>query len=804
MPEYLAPGVYVEEIEIGAKPIEGVSTSTAGFLGYAERGPLDKPTLVTSFAEFGRIFGGFLADDGQGILEKIRWLAYAVQGFFENGGKRAFITRVASSSALAASGSLPKIADPGVQIALAEKAYANETGLILTAAVTFTAGDPLMLKDGAQSEFFEFQSGKLKKITLTDGETLEAAYTTGTTIKGGTVPTVVATTTAAAASMGDREITLNPFTGIGENDYLLIVDSDAESGNEVVEVEEIDGNTITTKAALRFDHVSPKDVSKLSVTQSDTLLRNAEAGADGVYVESASGIQANYFMLIGNEYHTVESGQGVTESWLLPSALKYDHDAGKDLIKLESVVDIEASSEGTWGNSIKVYVKPSSISSTQLTDNSSGARLDLETTTGIEIGSILKVPTIPSQNVTVENVIKTSTETYVIVNPSVSLSKDDKVSTEEFDLIVRNGATEETFKNLSLNESHSRFIKKIITEKSSNLIRILQIGNGAAMPMPTTPDDLPGWSLKDGDDGLPADDGQIDTIFEGTDSDEPDDRTGLYTFKNVDDINIAAMPGITSKVLQGKLIIHCETIMRDRFAVLDSNYGANLDMIKSQRNLHDTSFAALYYPWFYAPDPLTGGYINVPPSGHVCGVYARTDVERGVHKAPANEKVNGVFGLEKLNGKFRIVNKGTQEILNPLGVNCIRQFTGRGIRIWGARTISSNSLWKYLNVRRLFLFIEESIEKGTQWVVFEPNDEKLWARVIQTIKQFLTGVWKSGALMGSTPEEAFFIKCDRTTMTQSDIDNGRLICIIGVAPVKPAEFVIFRIAQWQGGSAVTE
>jgi phage tail sheath protein FI len=285
---------------------------------------------------------------------------------------------------------------------------------------------------------------------------------------------------------------------------------------------------------------------------------------------------------------------------------------------------------------------------------------------------------------------------------------------------------------------------------------------------------------------------------------EPNDRTGLYTFKNVDEINIAAIPGITSKVLQGKLIIHCDTIMKDRFAVLDSEYGANLDLIKSQRNLYDTSFAALYYPWVYAPDALTGGYINVPPSGHVCGIYARTDVTRGVHKAPANEKINGVFQLERLNGKFRIVNKGTQDILNPLGINCIRQFSGRGIRVWGARTVTSNSLWKYVNVRRLFLFLEESIEKGTQWVVFEPNDEKLWARVKQTITQFLTGVWKTGALMGTTPEEAFFVKCDRSTMTQDDIDNGRLICIIGVAPVKPAEFVIFRIAQWQGGSAVTE
>jgi phage tail sheath protein FI len=319
-----------------------------------------------------------------------------------------------------------------------------------------------------------------------------------------------------------------------------------------------------------------------------------------------------------------------------------------------------------------------------------------------------------------------------------------------------------------------------------------------------TPDDMPGWLLEGGKDGFPADDNQINTIYEGHPSLEPDDRTGLYTFENIDEISIVALPGITSQYLQQKLVTHCEVTMKDRFAVLDPIAEANLKEIRDQRNWFDTSYAALYYPWVQAFDPLSKEYINMPPSGYVCGIYARTDVERGVHKAPANEKINGVVNLEKVKGSFRTVNNGLQEILNPLGINCIRIFPGRGIRVWGARTRSSNTLWKYINVRRLFLYIEESIEEGTQWVVFEPNNEKLWARVRATITQFLTRVWRDGALMGKKVEEAFFVKCDRTTMTQDDIDNGRLICVIGIAPVKPAEFVIFRIAQWAGGSAVTE
>jgi Bacteriophage tail sheath protein len=188
-------------------------------------------------------------------------------------------------------------------------------------------------------------------------------------------------------------------------------------------------------------------------------------------------------------------------------------------------------------------------------------------------------------------------------------------------------------------------------------------------------------------------------------------------------------------------------------------------------------------------DPGTGAGKLIPPGGHVLGVYARTDSERGVFKAPANEVLRGVLDLE-----FAI-DDNTQDVLNPRGVNVTRSFPGRGILVWGARTISSNALWKYVSVRRLFIFLERSIYEGTQWVVFEPNDDRLWARVVDTIRGFLRDQWRLGALFGRTEQEAFFIICDRTTMTLDDILNGRLICEIGIAPVRPAEFVVFRIFQ---------
>lgn len=203
----------------------------------------------------------------------------------------------------------------------------------------------------------------------------------------------------------------------------------------------------------------------------------------------------------------------------------------------------------------------------------------------------------------------------------------------------------------------------------------------------------------------------------------------------------------------------------------------------------------MYYPWVKLLDPNTGEKIAVPPSGHVAGIYARNDTERGVHKAPANEIVRGALETELT------LTKGEQDVLNPMGVNCIRSFTGRGLRVWGARTISSDPAWRYVNVRRLFNYVEKSIERGTQWVVFEPNDPDLWARVRRDVTAFLTGVWRDGALFGMTPQEAFFVKCDAETNPPDVRDRGQLVIEIGLAPVKPAEFVIFRLSQFSGGGA---
>ena len=377
---------------------------------------------------------------------------------------------------------------------------------------------------------------------------------------------------------------------------------------------------------------------------------------------------------------------------------------------------------------------------------------------------------------------------------------------------------EEVYDNLSPDETSSDYVEQTVND-ASNLVEVERLTD--TRPAPTVqfleiPADGGGGGGGGGDGGGGGGDdldGEFEVVPDGgaaaltaddfvgskTVNEETGEKeaTGLSAFEDIDDISIVCVPAeVDVDGLTDEVVTHCET-MKDRFAVLQAAESAgdisDVQPMRGDSRL-DSTYAAYYYPWVKVRDPVTNMKKLVPPGGHVTGVYARSDSQRGVHKAPANETVRGATELQ-LN-----VTQREQEVLNPKGVNVIRNFPARGIRVWGARTTSSDGSWKYVNVRRLFLYLEESIDEGTQWVVFEPNDETLWARVRQSVGNFLTTAWRNGALMGTTAEEAFYVKCDRSTMTQDDIDNGRLICEIGVAPVKPAEFVVFRISQWTGGA----
>ncbi len=390
--------------------------------------------------------------------------------------------------------------------------------------------------------------------------------------------------------------------------------------------------------------------------------------------------------------------------------------------------------------------------------------------------------------------------TVEVADPATESAPDDR-----FTLVVRQGGKEAERFDVSAKKSTKNYVVGQVREKSELIV----VAEGAAASALARPQkqsvSLPAAAPPPGTgEALPA------VVDAGEYLGAADDRTGIGALEAIDEITMLAVPDLMAayqsglideegvKSVQLGMITHCE-LMGDRLAVIDPLPEMTPRQVREWRQEgsgFDSKYAALYYPWIKVFDPATGQNRFVPPSGHVLGVWSRNDTERGVHKAPANEVVRGAVELQTT------VTKGEQDLLNPIGVNCIRAFPGRGIRIWGARTLSSDPAWKYVNVRRLFNYLEESILLGTQWVVFEPNDEYLWSTIRRNIAAFLMEEWRRGALLGSTANEAYYVKCDKETNTPQTIDTGQVICEIGVCPVKPAEFVIFRLAQFSDSTSL--
>ncbi|MFI8434367.1 phage tail sheath family protein [Streptomyces sp. NPDC079020] len=386
------------------------------------------------------------------------------------------------------------------------------------------------------------------------------------------------------------------------------------------------------------------------------------------------------------------------------------------------------------------------------------------------------------------------------ISVEVAEAEGDDPPSDVFQLIVkRDGQVAETYPSVTTKRSKENVATRV--NARSELIEVRESGRGAApaRPEPQSVTLAPAAPAAGGAGSLTPE------LYVG----DADRRTGLGGLEAVDEVTMVAVPDLMSALQRGLLdldaviavqqglISHCR-LMGDRVAILDPPPGLSPQQIKgwrTDRANFDSKYATLYYPWIGIATPASGGRpVLVPPSGHIAGVWARNDDTRGVHKAPANEVVRGAVVLQTQ------LTKGEHDLLNPIGLNCIRAFPGRGIRVWGARTLASDPAWRYLNVRRLFNYLEESILAGTQWVVFEPNDDALWARIRRTVSAFLVNEWRKGSLFGLTPDEAFYVKCDRETNPPESIDAGQVICEIGVAPVKPAEFVVFRLSQLTGGT----
>lgn len=461
-------------------------------------------------------------------------------------------------------------------------------------------------------------------------------------------------------------------------------------------------------------------------------------------------------------------------------------------------ISFEAVSPGAWGNSISVLFAATSKAKTQILDDLGSGAYQVKNSTDFNVGDVVSLNGADSKQYRTilnvdENVIvfDNAFEGEVV---DVDLLPKITIATCEVDITVKHADIIENYLALSFNVSSSNFISKQL-EKSEIVNVKANAVTDAIAPIDVIKDafgvdkDEFKILLKNGSSGTLA--ALSDADFMGTDK-GPGMRTGIQAFLDNSDVSLMAVPGLVSPNVQLALVSHCENL-GSRFAVLDMpKESKTVTDVMKHRDIVDSDYCAMYHPWIKVFDPLDKKDIFIPPSGAILGIYSRSDNSRGIHKAPANEVVANCTGL------YCNYNTGEQEILNPKGVNLIRKFPGSGIRVWGARTASSKPLWRYINIRRLFIFLEETIKANTNWVVFEPNDEFLWLRVQNTISLFLESVWKSGALVGSSASDAFFVNIGRSTMSQDDIDNGRLICVIGVAPVKPAEFVIFRITQKTG------
>jgi Bacteriophage tail sheath protein len=756
MPQYLSPGVYVEEKDPGPRPITGVSTSIAGALGVTLKGPTSgRPVLVTNFAEFTTTFGSYMAEpadpaivnDWAGSAEEGgRWwqFAHAVQGFFVNGGQQLFVKRVFSSAAVASSGLL----GGGLVSSLAADARAGDD--------TVTLEHLINLDDGGPNPGTSFR--------LVRGDTLAAfgPFTVRSydpvrnrvAFDGGPLPEDL------EAGRDFAEIHPRPAAPVTTGNETLLVEANALGawGDDVsVRVLPMIGATL---GILPDPGQGPAVFSR--------VVAPAATGATTVTVAEVPGqldaaTPTPFTARIGAQrvqVGAVAAGGAAGQVDLTVPALPADVRVGTTVQRLRTA-NLAAADTIYVANAGRLYRGA-------VVELDNGSQKETRWVTAVE-GALVTL----NQDLTLD---------YL---------EDDRVWVVEARVLVRyapagQDPVDEVFANLRLvrDGSPSSLVEHV--NARSRYVDLTVGPNYEEFDLTAFPTAANGgWhALDGGDDAL--DQLTVDD-FVGVDGGSGN-RSGIESLVDEDDIAIVLVPGVWARTVQSALIAHCETL-KDRFAVLDTQDGLSVQEVRDVRSLIDTRYAALYYPWLVVRDPLTDRNIPVAPSGHMAGIYARVDDERGVHKAPANEVIRSINRLDQ------DVTKREQDLLNPEGINALRFFPGRGNRVWGARVATSDTLWQYVNVRRLFIFIEESIDEGTQFVVFEPNDPELWARVILTISQFLTTQWRNGALVGLTADDAFFVRCGPETMTQDDIDQGRLICEIGIAPSKPAEFVIFRIQQ---------
>lgn len=791
MPEYLAPGVYVEEVSFRSKSIEGVSTSTCAFVGPTRRGPISgTPEVITSFGEFERMYGGLenlsFTSESDARPNVTNYVAHAVRSFFDNGGKRLYIGRTF----------IPRTDAGG-----------NVTSNGIASAT--------IVDDGAnRAQFFARVPGSggngilraFEKRSRATPVTMNTAPQGSLLCVGGTAASVAQPATVVG---GQPPFALNDGNQLG-----LILNGGTQT---------ITFQGTAAEATAAGTVADPVDIPAASIlnisingTSQSIALPTGSTSLEDLLNAININIRHGYARLEGSDQLVIGTDRRGTGAQVAVSQiddLGFTADTAANgtgnVQDLEAVTVAEINDLLTAATIPVVASLPPSTGLLNLSTTATGATATLQ----IQDNAARVALGLPTQGAqgqdgtTLLYYEKRGQNWVGGVDGSTTL---DTTSITSAEIVTINLEAEDADGNviayelLGLSARHPLYLGQVLAQNPSRRADALQnpyyFSVTGAVDVFQLHAGLFGalsensFVLSGGNDGA-------ETTATTTVDDAVSYSDVLEILEEIDNISIIAGPGhstlanTTFLAVQQGLISHAER-MKYRIAVLDTPRDQTISGARDTRSRIDSTYAALYYPWIYVANPLARpgneqipSEIALPPSGFVAGIYARTDISRGVWKAPANEVVRGALRFE------REINHGQQEVLNPEGINCLRFFFGRGNRVWGARTASSDPEWKYVNVRRYFIYLEHSIDRSTQWAVFEPNGERLWSNITDTVTAFLYNEWRSGALLGATPEEAFFVRCDRSTMTQNDLDNGRLICEIGVAALKPAEFVIFRIGQ---------
>ena len=800
MVELLAPGVYTIETSFRARSIQGVGTSTTGFVGMARSGPVGgPPQLITSFAEFERIYGGLTDLDATGLGDAPRtnFAAHAVRGFFTEQGARVYFSRAFSPR--------DDNDDGRARVALRDSGTESFT---ISARFPGAAGNGRLDVSEAVTPVTEkaLETAPVNSMARTRGRSASPASLAATAapalVAAGSVLDIAVDGGAAQQATLDATPAVITWDLPGASVAVPAGSSLILTVDGLRQIIPLGGDG-SPRTSTQIVNAIRAGLQRATVSRSnETVTITSSVAGSGISMT----LEANADIAAPAE---TQNGTGIA---------RMDRITASDInaaFNAATISGVRATS-AAGGQLILMSDTAGATSALDISGTDAGVRGALGFQAASATGAdgqpqaffLRQTGAAVGWHRYVLNGAGTAWETdSTLVDPAAELGADGYLVAVNF-TYVNADEVPLSYEALSLVEDHPRHFRNRM-----KVLSALDIARGAQEPvadplMATVPAALNAVDLHDAlfsgapetGDGIKAVSHQLSNGNDGALPALSEWQEALDGLNRYDDIAIVAAPGssaynLVSQPMRDALTGHAAT-SGFRIAVLDPPPGETLDSLRTTRGRTDSSFAALYAPWIVIANPMARPgneaiprELLVPPSGQICGIYARNDQLRGVHKTPANEVIRSALGFET------DYNQAQQGVLNPLGINCLRTLKGRGNRVYGGRLATSDREVLYVSDRRYINFVKRSLYESMQWAVFEPNGPELWTNIREAVASFLYNQWFNGALFGATPTEAFFVICDRSVMTQADLDNGRAVAQVGLALLKPAEFVVFNIGQ---------